>query len=635
MTRRAKDVAQAAASASGAVASAVWRPFVHPWMLAEPACVQHSVAQLDDHLPRIEAALAAAGVGDARTALVEAVRSVRDALEVLATAMETDGARLHHLIRTRPFDVGQIRACTDALSAADGVCRSAMIAARAALPTLGDVLVGSAWERPELTPVEATRAGIAEVTTADLPGVIARSPELLASLTDLDDNAAPEWLIPALASSESEPGRPVHEASLLRVDRVRRACSQQSAETLTRAGLLFPRVMGNTDGVPLVQRIAANRLVMRADVRRMGAADIAFADEVTVERNHDAASAVRTLQGAALDAWLANDKVTAIATVKSGRASSRRGELRDLIALTQRLLHDRYPQGRGRSGHRQVVQFNPDGHVVELWGSIEEETEHVAVYVGGTGTTVRQFGWPTTIVRALLRADPTGRTAVVTWMGAEFPSAIGTQSPFGRFARAAAAPLRDAVEALDVPDDVPITVVAHSYGGTIVGAAEALGLRADRVVLAGVPGIGPGVRSVEDYPTHDALGRERHVTRYSLTAPGDLIRVWRKGNAALASAAAFRFAPVGAAASWVGERVLGADPMTLPGIIDLDPGVWEVDRDDRRAGEILFGPRGHADTVEEGTTSFRRIVAVIQGRDPREIAPPAGLTPFTWRPGRR
>ncbi|GAB47302.1 alpha/beta hydrolase [Mobilicoccus pelagius] len=627
MTRRAKDVAESARSAVAVTASSVWRPFVHPWMLEDAEPLRHAMRQLDDHLPRVEAVLARTGMNEAAAGdLVTAIRDVRNALDALASALDVHGTRLRDVLRHHPTSLREIRSCTNVLADADGDCRRAVEAAGRALPTLGNLLARTPWatagERPR------GRADLEALPATEARAALARDPRLLAAVTDPHDATGPAWLAPALGDADDDPAVVVAAGSLLRVDRVRRACTNAGADAVRRAALTHPRALGGLDGVPVWARCEANRLVMRSELRRMRARDRELAREIAVEHDRDARSPWRAVTGRVLDAWLANDAATAIATVDVDRATARRADLRALVELTRRLLHDRVSQGRGRWGHRQVVAFHPDGRVVELWGTLDAETEQVAVYVGGTGTTVRQFGWPTNIVRALFRADPTGRTAVVTWMGARFPSAIGTQSPFGRFARAAAAPLRDCVEGLDVPDGVPITVVGHSYGGTIVGAAEALGLRVDRVVHAGVPGIGPGVRSVADYPDHDALGRARRVTRYALTAPGDLIRLWRRGDAALSSLSSVPFAPARTVAERAGEKILGADPMTLPGIVELDTGVWETDRDDRRRGEVLVGPRGHADCVEPGTTSFRRIVAVVQGEDPREITPPPDLVPF-------
>ncbi|GMA40452.1 alpha/beta hydrolase [Mobilicoccus caccae] len=635
---RARESADSAAAVTAsALATTVLRPFVHPWMVVDPAYVRHAVHRLDDLLPRLESALARAQVDpQAAETTVAALGDVRAAFADLVAALESDGRDLRRLLRDRPMALRRLRSHTDRLGEADALCRRRLEDATCRLPDLRGLLAGSRWDSPRLA---ADRSALSGVPTTEARRLIARDPDLVAVLTDPADTGATPWLAEALVpANEGGAGAgddvPAHAVSLLQVARVRRACAEQTDDELDRVALLYPRLVGGLDGVPPTVRTRANRLVMRADLRRMRATDVALQHQVSASRERDSSSPLRRARGALLDVWLANDEITALATLDHDRPNALRVEHRAMVTLTQQLLHDRADQGRGVRAHRQVLQYAPSGRVVELWGLLDEDTTRVAVYVGGTGTTVRQFGWPTGIARALQRADASGRTAVITWMGAEFPSAIGTHAPSGRFARLAAAPLRDLVEGLDVPDGTPITVVGHSYGGVIVGAAEALGLRVDTVVHAGVPGIGPGLRSVAEYPDHDALGRPRHVVRYCLTAPGDLIRLWRRGDAAVSSLSTLSFTPARSAAGWFGERTLGADPTTLLGIRDLDTGIWEVDKDDRRAGEILYGPRGHADVVEPGTTSFRRIVAAVQGEDPAAVTPPATLRPFRWRPGR-
>ena len=107
MTRRAKDLAGSAQSALATTASAVWRPFVHPWMLADSAALWHAVRQLDDHLPRVEAVLARVGVDPAVAGdVVAAVAGVRAALADLADALDEHGAtRLDGPAVDRPADL--------------------------------------------------------------------------------------------------------------------------------------------------------------------------------------------------------------------------------------------------------------------------------------------------------------------------------------------------------------------------------------------------------------------------------------------------------------------------------------------------------------------------------------------------
>ncbi|MFD2394671.1 alpha/beta hydrolase [Dietzia aerolata] len=76
----------------------------------------------------------------------------------------------------------------------------------------------------------------------------------------------------------------------------------------------------------------------------------------------------------------------------------------------------------------------------------------------------------------------------------------------------------DRVIEIDCPG-AEVTVVGHSYGGRIVGTAERLGLRADRVVYAASPDLGVGVRGAADWRNPGP------VRRYSITAPADPVEL--------------------------------------------------------------------------------------------------------------
>lgn len=626
MNRRMRDVVRAPARV-------IDRPFVHPWMHADPGVVEHAVDRLDELIPRMMSAVEATCVDAASSAdLVDVVQLLRNALAELAVCMNEHVPAIRELRGAGLLRLRELRRHTDALSESDLACRRAFEQARALLPDRVDVLAGitgsyaaTPTEQPHTqmstSDSEAIRAALAPIPPARLQAALARRPDLAAGLTD--DGKPPAWLESTLESHTCAD-------SIHRVAAVKACCASVGREQLTRAALLHPRVVGGLDGMPLWARMLANRSLLRAELERCRHTDGEYEALQHARRAQESASPLRRVQGHLLDAWLAREEITSFVTVPHDRPLALRTDLRARVVHYQRLLHDRVSQGRAGARHRQVLLFDGagPGRMVELWGLLDGATQHVAVYVGGTGTTAHQFGWPSGIGQALARADATGRTAVVTWMGAEFPSAIASHAPLARYARDAGRPLRDHVEALDVPPGVPITLVGHSYGGAIIGAAERLGVRVDRVVYAGVPGAGPGVRSVEDFPATDAYGRPRDVARYALTAPGDLIRLWQRSDApanVLGTAAARR---VG---GWLVDHTLGADPTRLAGVRILDTGMWEVDREDRRAGEILFGPRGHADVVEPGTTSFRRIVAVIQGRDPATVVPPAGVEPFLFR----
>ena len=65
-----------------------------------------------------------------------------------------------------------------------------------------------------------------------------------------------------------------------------------------------------------------------------------------------------------------------------------------------------------------------------------------------------------------------------------------------------------------------MTYVGHSYGGSILGTAEALGLTADRTLYVAAAGAGFGVERPDDW--HN---RNPHVLRFSMTAPTDPIQL--------------------------------------------------------------------------------------------------------------
>ena len=127
--------------------------------------------------------------------------------------------------------------------------------------------------------------------------------------------------------------------------------------------------------------------------------------------------------------------------------------------------------------------------------------------------------------------------------------------------------------------DIPVTYVGHSYGGTIVGTAEELGLTADRTLYLAAAGAGVGVDDPSDW--HN---RNPDVLRFSMTAPGDLIQ-------------AVQDAPI---------LPHGADPDEMPGVIHLPAG----DYDD---GRPMAGPDAHGDVINAPSDSWRNILAVITG----------------------
>lgn len=234
---------------------------------------------------------------------------------------------------------------------------------------------------------------------------------------------------------------------------------------------------------------------------------------------------------------------------------------------------------------RSFPAFSPrrGGRMIEVVGELGPDTEAVAVYVPGTGTNL-DMSHVNTDVAVDLVGSGGGRLAVVTFLDGEFPQDIMADAGDPRFADAMAPRLVrfcrevDRVMEIECPG-AALTVVGHSYGGRIVGTAERLGLRADRVIYAESPDLGVGVSGPSDWR---APGR---VRRYSLTAPGDPVELLQ-----------IRF----------GLRQRGSHSDLGGGAVRLDTGYFTD-------GTPVYGTRGHGGVFDRDCGAFRAMLAVMLG----------------------
>jgi hypothetical protein len=156
-----------------------------------------------------------------------------------------------------------------------------------------------------------------------------------------------------------------------------------------------------------------------------------------------------------------------------------------------------------------------------------------------------------------------------------------------------------------------LSVLGHSYGGSIVGSAEVHGMVVDRVVHVGSAGA-----YADDVSRYAAPpGRTQ---RFSLTTYDDPIRL-SQGYDLDDTAARVRaftprwFHPVDPLLGALSARAVralaedpsqvghGADPDLLPGVVRLDPGR----HDDGRM------VRGHSDMFSADSTAWRNLLATM------------------------
>ncbi|MDA4107899.1 alpha/beta hydrolase [Mycolicibacterium holsaticum] len=316
-------------------------------------------------------------------------------------------------------------------------------------------------------------------------------------------------------------------------DRIAGEIAAMTPEQRHRLVTEFPQQVGNTDGVPWSMRVEANRINVAQ----------AILDE---------------------------------------RDPARLAVYRDLLAEVDD------PAGGGRRIDRQILAFDPArASLVELHGDIATATS-VAVLVPGLNTTIAGSPAVNETARRFVSASR-GEVALISYLGGPFPRGDNPASALvsaadPRYALRMAPRLVAFSEDVDRTVDstgrpVPVTFIGHSYGGSILGTAEALGLTADRTLYVAAAGAGVGVDDPADW--HN---RNPDVLRFSMTAPGDFIQT----------------------VQGIPGGPHGADPDEMPGVIHLATGHYDD-------GRLMAGPRAHSDVLNRPSDSWRNILGVITG----------------------
>lgn len=253
---------------------------------------------------------------------------------------------------------------------------------------------------------------------------------------------------------------------------------------------------------------------------------------------------------------------------------------------------------------RRVLEWDPaGGHLAEVAGNLAT-AERVIVLVPGTNTSLGHWSSIAAdvthlydAVRARAGAD---RVAVIGWYGADEPPNLAA-AVLQSYAKRAAPRLADFVRGLGLHPGVRLTLVGHSYGGTVAGLAVHEGLRPAALVGVAAPGFGPRVDSATD------LGG---VPTFVLTHPADPITDVQPLQRLLIG---FLSGPLGARAvdrltGAAGLGHLGIDPIRLPGAIRLSTG------DDRaRRPLVATDVAMHSDYFDPGSLPLRQIASVADG----------------------
>ena len=238
-----------------------------------------------------------------------------------------------------------------------------------------------------------------------------------------------------------------------------------------------------------------------------------------------------------------------------------------------KMLEQLQVQPKGKEPH-QVLLFEPptydgnkvvdDGKLAAVKGNLD-----TATFVGTVvpGITNRLDNFNATLEKATNTHNEVPDSATIAWLGYDTPefsdASLTEKSEVGGLA------LKNFTEGLVRKDGSEMTIMAHSYGTLVTSKALQMGMRPDRVVLFGSPGLGENIHHKDD------LGLPADVPVYAMRAYGD---------------------PVSITAGH------GTDPVDLPGIIRLDT--------DWLGGEDVTG---HSQYTAKDSQSLMNISGVLAG----------------------
>ena len=325
-----------------------------------------------------------------------------------------------------------------------------------------------------------------------------------------------------------------------RSDAVRQWVEGLDPLDLTTLAMVDPARVGNLDGIPNDVRYASNQVNL---TRAVESERQRVADWLPPPDKDDSD-------------WAAYQRL------------SRRTEVMEQLLLDRPYDGSTPVSGLGRA-HYQVLSFEPptysgddvvdDGRLAVVVGDLDTARD-VGVVVPGITNRIDNFN--ATLEKADNVQALVPDSATIAWLGydtPEFEDSV-TTGDAERGARA----LQDFIEGMRRAEQSEVAVLAHSYGTLVTGTALRNGMRPDRVVLFGSPGLGQDITSTAD------LGLPDGYPIFALRAPGDFVSL---------------------------TAAHGTDPADMPGVTRLD------------AGDVS----GHSQYTRENSESLYNLAAVLAG----------------------
>ncbi len=379
----------------------------------------------------------------------------------------------------------------------------------------------------------------------------------------------------------------------------------------------YPMLIGNLEGIPLRDRNTAN--VITAQAHR-----------AELEKQIELLSALKK-QGQSVEM---NDPIAATKVADlEGLIADMKGEVKSIDAMLGdrnekyvRADDDEKADGEdngqpfgiyrvydeaGRPVDRNgivMVGFCPfrdsyityQGALDPATGDVPPWIEEVGIVVPGTTSRLAAFTDDLDRGKDLMRGSG-DKAAYFTWHGAPMPQFDlnhGLEAAARGFADEAAPRLAAFTNSLSLNRWTDVVPIGHSYGAVVLAQAEALGMRADRVVYVAPAGLGESASGVSAFPeTGD-------VPHFSLQARNDVVVGLIQGKL-----------------SGLGLGHGFADPLEGKHITRLETGWLDDDHPERGAIETKDGVASHSAVFTPGSTAMKNITGVVTG-DPVSLYHP-------------
>lgn len=232
-----------------------------------------------------------------------------------------------------------------------------------------------------------------------------------------------------------------------------------------------PDLVRNLDGIPVVDRDAANRAVLHREIDKLQTE----ASEIARRNPNDPHSPNQS-------DWPGKEKLDEI-----------KAKIAGLHTIEDRLNH---PGPGGKQTFLVGLDTTNDGKVIVSVGN-PDTAKNVATYVPGTGAELAKIsGEMDRSERMFDSAREAGSpsTAVVSWVGYDAPNDVLPNAMSADYADNAKQDLdrfQDGLRTTHDGDPSHNTVIGHSYGTTVIGhAARDEHLAVDDIVFVASPGVG-------------------------------------------------------------------------------------------------------------------------------------------------